>query len=324
VRRTPIVFSRVPTRYAMLNNVFIFILSLFMVMKGATLATKYAARLAESFRLSKYTVGFIIVAIISILPETFIAISSAFNGVPSFGLGVLFGSNIADLTLVFAIIVLYAGRGLKVESKILKNRGGYHLLLLLPLVLGFDGYFSRLEGMALIIAGAVFYLAAFRNGGGTAMAPHKNGRYKSFFMVLFSMAVLLAGAHFTVISATALAESLGVSSVLIGMLIVGLGTTIPELFFSLKAIKKRDDSLAVGDILGTVLADATIVVGILALVNPFSFPERTIYVTGAFMVLASFILFRFMHSERTLTKKEAVALCLFWLVFVLVEFMVNK
>src|SRR3989338_7090966 len=138
----------------MIDNLLIFVFSLCLIIKGATMATKYAARLAESFRLSKYTVGFIVVAVISILPETFIAINAALQGVPSFGLATLFGSNVADLTLVFTVIVLTAGRGIKVESKILKHRSIYPLLLLLPLVLGLDGYFSRLEGASLIIAGA--------------------------------------------------------------------------------------------------------------------------------------------------------------------------
>ena len=135
---------------------------------------------------------------------------------------------------------------------------------------------------------------------------------------------MLAGSHFTVTSAAALASYFGVSPVLIGMLIVGLGTTMPELFFSLKSVKKQNDSLAVGDILGTVLADATILVGVLALIHPFSFPQKIIYVTGVFMVVASFLLFNFMRSGRTLTKKEAYLLFLFWLVFVLAEFLVNK
>jgi cation:H+ antiporter len=90
----------------MTQNLFIFACSLFLVVKGATLATKYSARLARCFRLSKYVVGFIVVALISILPETLIAISSALKGVPAFGLGTLFGSNVADLTLVFAILII--------------------------------------------------------------------------------------------------------------------------------------------------------------------------------------------------------------------------
>jgi cation:H+ antiporter len=309
----------------MFNNAFIFIVALYMVIKGSTMATNYAGRLAESFRLSKYTVGFIIVAVISILPETFIAINAAIKGIPSFGLGMLFGSNIADLTLIFAILVFYAGRSLKVESKILKNHVIYPFILLFPLILGLDGYFSRIEGVALILAGAIFYYLALRDGtDGTVPVVTSNGRYKSVAMLLVSMAVLLVGAHFTVTSATSVANSLGVSPILVGMLIVGLGTTMPELFFSLRSIKKRDDSLAIGDLLGTVLADATIVVGILALVNPFAFPQKIVYITGVFMVLASFMLFRFMRSGRALTRREATMLFAFWVVFVVVEFLANS
>ncbi|MBU3901579.1 hypothetical protein KJ590_02825 [Patescibacteria group bacterium] len=308
----------------MLNNLLIFVVAFFLVIKGATLATKYAARLAESFKLSKYVVGFIVVAIISILPEAFIAINAAIKGIPSFGLGVLFGSNIADLTLVFAVIVLFAGRGIRVESKILKNHVVYPLLLLLPLVLGLNGHFSRPEGVALIIAGGVFYYSAFKNGIDGAAASSANSRLKNLFMLIFSMAVLLAGSHFVVTSATGLAQVLRVSPILVGMLVVGLGTTMPEIFFSIKCAKKHDDSLAVGDILGTVLADATIVVGILALVSPFYFPIKIIYITGLFMVVASATLFHFMRSGRTLSKKEAYWLFVFWLIFVLVEFIANK
>ncbi|MEO5927726.1 MAG: hypothetical protein ABIO72_03315 [Patescibacteria group bacterium] len=309
----------------MINNVFIFIVALYLVIRGATLATTYAGSLAEGFRLSKYTVGFIIVAIISILPETAISIQAAVSGIPAFGLGMLFGSNIADLTLVFAVIIWHAGRSLKVESKILKNHVVYPFLLLLPLILGADGYLSRLEGAALIVVGVVFYVLAFRNGtNDKRTVPSGHRMLKSFFMLVFGMVLLLFGAHFTVTSASSVALALGISPILVGMLIVGLGTTMPELFFSLRSMKKRDDSLAIGDLLGTVLADATIVVGILALVNPFSFPQRIIYVTGAFMLVAAIVLFQFMRSGRSISKKEAWFLFAFWLAFVIVEFLVNR
>jgi cation:H+ antiporter len=201
----------------------------------------------------------------------------------------------------------------------------YPFILLIPLVLGLNGHFSRVEGITLIIAGAIFYYLALRNGvDGTIPLKKGTNRLKNGLLLLVSMAVLLIGAHFTVTSATSLANYIGVSPILIGMLIVGLGTTMPEFFFSLKSVKSKDDSLAVGDILGTVLADATIVVGILALVSPFSFPQKIIYVTGVFMVVASFMLFYFLKSGRRITKKEAHLLFIFWVVFVTVEFIVNK
>jgi cation:H+ antiporter len=308
----------------MINDFFIFAVSLYLVGKGAQMSTKYAARVAESFQLSKYMVGLIIVSIISILPETFIAINSAFEGIPSLGLGTLLGSNVADMTLIFAIIIFSAGRDLKIEGKILKNNVVYPAILLLPIVLGWNGHFSRMEGLALIIAGAVFYYTALKNKEEHDLPrDRRDMQYKSFPMLLLGMSVLLVGAHFTVTSATDLALAIGINPILIGIIVIGVGTTIPELFFSLRSVRTEDESLAVGDLLGTVLADATIVVGILAMISPFVFPREIIMVTGVCMVLASLVLFHFMKTGRSLTRREGAGLLLFWLFFVLVEFFVN-
>ncbi len=309
----------------MLENLLILVVSLFFIVKGATLATKYSVFLAESCRLSKYTIGFIIVAVISILPETFISINSVLEGDPSLGLGTLFGSNIADLTLVFAIIIFFAGRGIKIQSSISKNNIIFSLILLVPIILGLNGHFSRPEGLALIIIGSIFYFLALKNDTGCSPIKNSEGkRLKNFIFLLFSMAILLLASHFTVVSAMNLAHGLGVKPILIGLFIIGLGTIMPELLFSLKAVKKNHDSLAIGDLLGTVLADATIVIGILALLSPFSFPKKIIYVTGSFMVLASCLLVYFMHTGRVISKKEGKLLFLFWVTFILVELIVNK
>ncbi len=310
----------------MLNNLFIFIVSLFIVIKGATISTKYAGRLAEVFKLSKYTIGFIVVAIISILPETFISINSAFEGVPEFGLGTLFGGNVADLTLVFFIILIFAGRKIKIESVILKNNLFYPLLLLVPIILGLNGHYSRLEGAVLIIIGIVFYYITLRRSYGDAAVSEWSygSKLKNFAYLVLGLLMLLTGSHFIVTSATSLAGLFAISPVLIGMLVVGVGTTIPELFFSLNAVKKNDCNLAIGDIFGTVLADATIVVGLLALISPFSFPVIIVYVTGLFMVGASIILLLLMRSGEVLTRKESYILFSYWLIFVFVEFFVSK
>lgn len=295
-----------------------------MVVKGATMATRYSGKLAKGFGWSEYTVGFIIIAIISILPETFISINSAISGIPAFGLGMLFGSNIADLTLIFALLVFFAGRSLKVESKIIKSDKIYPVLLILPLLLGINGHFSRPEGAALILSGCLFYFFSLKEGKGNKLGHKDKNEIKDVLLLLFSMGLLLLGAHFTVSSATDIANMIGISPVLIGMLVVGLGTTMPEFFFALKSIKKQDDALAIGDVLGTVLADATVVVGILALISPFSFPKGIIYVSGVFMVISAFILLRFMRSGKSISRREAFMLFLFWIIFVLVEFLVNK
>ena len=176
-----------------------------------------------------------------------------------------------------------------------------------------------------MLVGAAFYYIAFRGDVREAVIlDSKNHRVKNLLMLLASMAMLLLGAHFTVDSATTLASLLGVSPILIGMLVVGLGTTMPELFFSLRSVKRHNDALAVGDILGTVLADATVLVGVMALINPFSFAPKIIYVTGMFMLAASVILLRFMNSGEKLSKIEAAFLFMFWMFFVVVEFLIQS
>ncbi len=309
----------------MTESFLIFIFSLFLVVKGATLATRYSAKLAEGFHLSKYVVGFIVITFISILPEAFISINSAIKGIPAFGLGTLFGSNIADLTLIFAILIIYAGRGIKIESGVLKDVRLYPFFLLLPLVLGLNGHYSRLEGIALIITGALFYYLVFESSVGALAAPREpGGRYKNLLFLVFAMMLLLVGSHFTVTSAAALAYGLKVRPILIGLLVVSLGTTMPELFYSLKSIKKKDDDLAVGDILGSVLADATILVGIISFIRPFFFPAKIVYVTGAFMLVASLVLLKFMRSGRVISRKEGYLLLAFWAAYVVVELIVNS
>jgi len=308
----------------MINNLFIFIVAMFMVIYGAILATRYSTKLADNFKLSKYIIGFIVVAFISILPEGLISINSAINGVPSIGLGTLLGSNVADLTLIFAILTFYVGKGLKIESKIMKNFEAYPSFLMLPLIFGFNGYYSRLEGLILITAGCFFYYVVFKNNIDLSRTLEgKNDKYKNILMLLLSISLLLIGSNFTVTSVISITNILDISPILISMFIIGLGTTMPELFFSLRSVKENENDLAVGDILGTVLADATILVGILAFIYPFYFPVKIIYVTGVFMLVASMLLLKFMNSEHVLSKKEGYLLFLFWMVYVLAESIIN-
>src|SRR5690606_29353047 len=151
---------------------------------------------------------------------------SAHQEVPSLALGMLFGSNVADLTLLFGILILVAGRSLQVESKILKNHAAYPFILSLPIILGLNGHFSRLAGLALIVAGGVFYYLALRNGVDDTVPPlanPRNSRLKNGTLLICSMVPLFIGSYFTVEAATALATEIGISAVLVGILVLGLG-----------------------------------------------------------------------------------------------------
>lgn len=302
------------------------ILALLLVVKSADYAIRYSARLALGWRLSRYTVGFTIIAAISALPETLVSVSSAWQGIPSFGLGTLFGGNVADLSFVFAMVVLLTGRELKIESQFLKNRLYYTGILAVPILFGLNGYYSRLEGIGLIAIGLLFYafvLKRSRRDKGSDFARAKFGTtFKNLLLLIISLAALLLGAYLTVKFSVAAARVFDIRPIFIA-LIVGLGTCLPELSFSIKAARRNHENLALGDILGTVITDATIVVGILSLIHPFAFDQRIIFVTGLFMLCAIILLSYFMKTGKVLTKQESLLLLLFYLLFVFTEFAVG-
>ncbi len=305
-----------------MEQILILALALFAVIEGANLSTKYAEKLAEGFKLSRYVVGFIIVTFISILPETIIAINAALKGQPSFGVSAILGANVADLTLAFAIITFTAGKsGLRVERGLAKKLLTYPLFLAIPLILGLDGNYSQAEGLTLIIIGLIFYTYVFNKSINISGARDADSKYKwrNAGFLLFSMALLLIGAHFTVESAVHVAGWLGVSPILIGILIVGLGTTIPEMSFSYKAVKNRKTSMAVGDLMGTVLANATMVIGLVALIAPFDFPIRIAYIAGSFMVISSILLVIFIRTNYRIGRREGIVLLLMWFLYIAVE-----
>lgn len=308
----------------MLLTIILLLLALLVVIKSADFSIRYSASLAESLNLPKYIIGFVVVALISVLPEMFIAVTSALEGLPAFGLGTLFGSNIADLTLVFGLVVFLSGRNLKIESRLIKNRYLHFGALIVPLLLGLNGYYSRLDGLLLILVGVLFYYLILKNNVYAVQVNREKFKVKNLIFLFLSMGGILLGAHFTVKYGIDLAHSLKVNSALIGLLIVGLGTTLPELFFSVKAARHHHDDLALGDILGTVVADATVIVGIMALINPFSFNSKIVYVTGSFMLLAAVFLFYFMKSDRRLNRQEALLLFVIYLVFIITELFVNR
>jgi len=265
--------------------------------------------------------------VISTFPEGTISIISAINKVPEFGIGTLLGSNVADLSLVFGIIALFSPRGIKVKSVILKNNFFYLILLLVPIFLGFDGYFSRIDGLILVFSGISFFITLSINGRISKIKikdKEKSNWKVNLFFLIFSLILLILSAYYTIKFGVNFANDVNIPPFLIALTIVAIGTCLPELIFSLKAVKSDHDSLALGDILGTVITDATTLVGIVALINPFSFNLNIIYITGFMMFIAGVLAISFIKSEKILSKREGLYLILFYIASLIIEFIFNQ
>ncbi|MFH0831539.1 MAG: sodium:calcium antiporter [archaeon] len=308
-------------------NLMLFLASLFVLVKSAKHAVDYSSKIARIFHISEFIVSFFIVSVICVSPEATVSIISAIKGIPEFGLGTLLGSNVADLSLVFGIVALFSIKGISVKSGILKNDLFYLALLLVPLVLGFDGHLSRIDGILLVLSGAVFFVTLSiknRIRRKNFKKAKRQGCIKNLFLLAVSLTFIIASAYYTVKFGVDFANDARIPPVLVALTIVAVGTCLPELIFSLKAVRAKHDELALGDILGTVITDATILVGVIVLIRPFDFNPMVIYVTGTMMFLAGALAVVFIKSGKVLSRKEGIYLLLFYAFSLIAEFVASR
>jgi len=311
----------------LLNEFFLLFLLLLAIGQSGSWAVTAAIQLSKRVGLSEFITSLFLVTTISILPETLVSVISAINGVPEIGFGTLLGSNVADLTFVFGMVALLAPNALRVESRFIKNDYLFLSFLILPLLLGINGHYSRLDGILLIFGSVVFLYTLIRQDGSIKKRNRVKTATPALRYILALMAsVLIMGvsAYYAVTHATRIAEAFSITPALIGLLVIALGTTLPELIFSVRAARKEHDTLAFGDILGTVIIDITFVLGLTALIHPFSFNPRLVMITGLFMLLAGLFTLSLLRSDQKLTKTEGALLLVFYAIFVTIEFMLRN
>ena len=294
-------------------------LALFTVAKGTRLLVQYTPALALHLGMSGFLASFLIIGVVSVFPELAISVISGVKGIPTLGLGTLFGSNVADLTLVLGIAVLFAHKGLSVRTDFLKDDLTLIVPLLLPVFLGLDGVFSRLDGAILITAGLLLFLYLYQRNKKKVFSDAENlDRHalpRAISLFSLGLAALVAGAYVTVIAAEKISGLLSLPEVLIGISFVTLGTLIPELTFSIRAARAEEGELVLGDILGIVITDATLVLGAMSFLSPFSFDPKLVSITGFSMIFAAIISLNFMKSGKMLSKNEGVILILLYILF---------
>src|SRR3990172_6627790 len=141
----------------LLESLAVFLLGSLVLIKSASYAVKSVSNIAVYFRFTEFFISFVIAGFISTMPEFFIGVNSALRGVPEIGLGTLFGSNIADLTLVIGAMAL-VGRQIKIDSAIVKNNLHFLVVTSLPVLLMLDGRLSKDDGLFLVLA-FLFYIS---------------------------------------------------------------------------------------------------------------------------------------------------------------------
>jgi cation:H+ antiporter len=294
-----------------------FLLSFIFVIRSADYAIEYATRLARTVGVSEFVISFLLIGLVSALPEGSIAIAAAVDGEPAIAATSLLASNIGDLLFVFGVVALFAS-GLRITTPVIKRELVYLLVLSLPFLLGFDGVITRVEGGVLLVTGLVFLgsvasdHAVFRT---RVKREHVLSMIKVVVLLLVSLLVMMVSASFTVSFVSLIAESVSVSPTLIAVFIIGIGTCLPELLFTIRTLQKNRHDLALGNILGVVIIDGTIMLGIAALITPLSMTVAALQTLGFFTLLGAGVLFYFLKVHRKIEWWEGLVLLMIYSVF---------
>lgn len=298
-------------------------------------AVQHLSRLTK---MSKFGITALVMAVATSLPELMVGIMSAIEGKPSLSLGNVLGSNMANLALVVGGAAIVGGGITMLGGFLYRELLAGFFVGTLPLVLLVDGQLSRWDGLLLILAYLVFVRnliferpVSLVSEEGETVEPIY-ARFFVFFrrkairrnirQLLLGIVMLGGSAYALVELAQGIAVGLKVPLFLIGLL-VSLGTSLPELSFAMRAIKTRQVSMILGNLLGSIAANSGFVLGVVALIRPVT-PNGgvTPYLLGTIGYVGLFILFWiFAATKKKLARWEGVVLVLVYLAVMVVEFL---
>jgi len=309
--------------------ILIFIISCLILICSSTWIIQALTRIARFLEWREFIVASLLMAFATSLPEFFVGVFSAFHKRPQLSFGDVIGSNIIVLTLVMGIGILMAKR-LKFEGKILQRSSLYACLIApLPLLLMLDGKISRWDGVILFLAlGFYFQRLLLQKERFTKVFSHAFNRKRAHFKLflkdlgifLAGVSLLLCSAEGIVWSTSNLAREFNLPLVIIGLLLVALGTSTPEIAFGIKSITMGHKEMILGDAMGSVVVNSTLILGTVALIYPLEIPDFSPYFIGIIFTVITCLFFAiFARTDREITRREAIFLLFVYATFVICE-----
>jgi len=294
--------------------------SFVVLIKSVDVGIRYAERLAKLFHISPFVISFFLIGLLGALPEGMISFSASIAGDSETAFLSLIASNVADLTLVFGIAAIMLS-GLAVDSPVVRKDSWYLLLMAAPLVLGADGAITRWEGFVLMLSGFTFMVVIARHVNLRSIHIKREDYWtatKVGVTLVLAMVVLLASANAVVELISIVAGGIGVPQFIISTIVVGIGVCLPEMIFTIMAVRRGKNDLALGNVLAVVIIDATIMLGISSMINPIVVEAVIIRVAALYMAIAAVFLMGFIRFNKKLSWPEGVLMIAMYITFLYV------
>jgi K+-dependent Na+/Ca+ exchanger related-protein len=302
----------------MILSIVAIVVGLILLVWSADRFVDGAVGVAQFFGMSTFLIGMLIVGFGTSAPEMVVSVLSAMNNTPQLALGNAYGSNIANIALILGVTALIIPVVVKKEA-MKRDIPILMAMTVLTVLLLMDGNVSFIDGVILLFAFAG--ITAFniftelhakrkRQKEESVEAPaEKVSIVKSSLLLLAGLALLILSSRMLVWGAINVAQALGVSDLLIGLTIVAVGTSLPELASSIAAARKGENDLAVGNVIGSNIFNTLVVVGIAAVITPIKAMDaevlsRDLPIMSALTLLLFLICFPFFKSKRTKASRK--------------------
>lgn len=326
----------------MIAHVAILAASLVVLVKGADVLVQYAARLARRFRVSDLVVGLVITSVGTSLPELSSSIAAALVGSSGLVIGNVVGSNIANIGLVLGVaamvrpfathprmhdrdgVILVASSviffGLCLDNTIGRAEAAFLLALYLAYVIfaarsdreGVEHRFRDFLRFVFDFEYAAPVVRGIRRRGlraepRGASNPHEApGLFREALVIAGSLAAVVAGARYLVVESIWIAQAVAVPENLIGLSVIAVGTSLPELFVAVAAARRGSAEMVVGNVVGSNIANGLLIIGISGMIGPLQVPELAVVYTIPIMLFFTLGLLHFVRSDWRVTRRQGL------------------
>jgi len=280
---------------------------------GADLIINQSERIALKFNIPEFIIGATLIALGTSLPEMAASIAASYNGKPDIAIANVMGSNILNITLVLATVFLIATKINPDRDFFAKDSTWALVPVLVFILMIIDGVISRFDAaLLLLLMGAylLFLLQDAKNIPEDDLEDLDESSFSWFTTIPVLMGafiLVVIGAHFTVESASEIAKSFGISEWIIGIIMISLGTSLPELVVSVSAALKGKVDMAIGNIIGSNMANTTVVIGAAALTKPLPIDAPAYLFDIATMIVATLLLV-FITANKLYNKSAGISL----------------
>ncbi len=301
----------------MFLEILLFLIGIGLIFKGSDYFVDASVAIGERARLPRLVIGCTIVSIATTSPELTVSIISGVNRVPGLAVGNALGSVAANIGFILALAAII--KPFKLPQGKFQQRAliiiGLTLLLFLFTI---DLNVPRWRGFILVIIGIIYLILDFRRGKKQYAAENNNlsgsttskfnSRRAIIFYFILGLAMVIGGSNLLVNAASNIAEVLGIPSLFVGLTIVAIGTSLPELATAIAAVRKNVFDLSVGNLIGANILNLTLVTGTAASISPLTLSRMNQLFTFPMVVAILSVFFFSARSNNEMTRKEGIIL----------------